>query len=69
MDIKIFHRFLLTWVNIYFPCINAPITLKDFLTKCGKMFCLIKTKKKIATRKNFINFTFRNSADDIALLS
>ena len=51
MDIKIFHRFLLTWVNIYFPCINAPITLKDFLTKCGKMFCAIKTKKNCDEKK------------------
>ena len=32
------------------------------------MFCAIKTKK-IAKRKNFVNFTFRNSADDVALLS
>ena len=32
------------------------------------MFCAIKTKK-IAKRKKFVNFTFRNSADDVALLS
>ena len=68
MDIKTLDRFLMTQVNIYFPFINAPISLKAFCTRCGKIFCAIKTKK-IAKRKNFVNFTFRNSADDVALLS
>ena len=50
MDIKTLDRFLMTYVNIYFPFINAPISLKAFCTRCGKIFCAIKTKK-VAKRK------------------
>ena len=50
MEIKIFHRFLLTWVNIYFPCINAPITLKDFLRN--------KNKKKLRREKTSLILPF-----------